>query len=87
MASNFSQAVASRTLAQLSHTIRAMTYETDKRRGLANRFVPITYPPCRKCGMPMRLGFVEPLDEPGHERRLYECLSCKYSVNFVIKVP
>jgi hypothetical protein len=43
--------------------------------------------PCPKCGMPMRLGFVEPLDEPGHERRLYECLSCKSSVTFVIKVP
>jgi hypothetical protein len=62
-----------------------MTDETDKRR--ANRFVTITYPPCRKCGMLMRLGFIEPLDEPRRERRIYECLPCKYSVNFVIMVP
>jgi hypothetical protein len=31
-------------------------------------------------------GLVEPLDEAGHERRLYECLSCKRSVNLVVKV-
>jgi hypothetical protein len=43
--------------------------------------------PCPKRGMPMRLGFVEPLDEPGHERRLYECLSCKRSVNVVVDFP
>ena len=28
----------------------------------------------------MRLAFVELLDEPGYERRLYDCLSCKQSL-------
>ena len=68
-------------------TIRTMTDKTDKRRGLANRFVPITHPPCRTCGMPMRLGLIDPLDEPRRERRMYECLPCKDSVNFVITIP
>jgi hypothetical protein len=68
-------------------TIRTMTDETDKRRGLANHMVPITSPPCRTCGMPMRLGLIAPLDEPLRERRIYECLPCKDSVNFVITLP
>jgi hypothetical protein len=32
----------------------------------------------------MRLGYMEPLDEPGHERRIYECLTCKTSINVVV---
>jgi hypothetical protein len=48
---------------------------------------PSIEPPCPKCGMPMRLGFVEPVDQPGHEKRFYECLSCKRSVNVMVRVP
>jgi hypothetical protein len=33
----------------------------------------------------MRLSFVEPLDEPGYERRLYDCLPCKQSLMLVVK--
>ena len=43
-------------------------------------------PPCPQCKIPMRLSFVELLDEPGYERRLYECLSCKQSLNLVVKL-
>jgi hypothetical protein len=58
-----------------------------KGAGSANHFVPITHPPCRTCGMPMRLGLIDPLDEPRRERRVYECLPCEDSVNFVITIP
>ena len=34
----------------------------------------------------MRLGLVDPLEEPGHEMRIYECLTCKESITFVIKL-
>jgi hypothetical protein len=46
----------------------------------------VTYPPCPKCEMPMRLGLMQPLEETGHERRIYECLRCKESMNVVIKL-
>jgi hypothetical protein len=44
----------------------------------------LTDPPCPKCGLRMRLGYMESLDEPGHERRIYECLMCKRSINVVV---
>jgi hypothetical protein len=62
-----------------------MTDESAEEAGSAN--VPITYPPCSKCGIPMRLGFIEPLDESRHERRLYECIPCKKSVAVVVALP
>jgi hypothetical protein len=34
----------------------------------------------------MRLSFVEPLDEPGYERRLYDCLPSKQSLMLVVKL-
>jgi hypothetical protein len=34
----------------------------------------------------MRLEMIEPLDEPGHERRVYKCLSCQERLNVVAKV-
>ena len=43
-------------------------------------------PPCPQCKIPMRLSFVEPLDEPGYERRLYDCLPCKQSLMLVVKL-
>jgi hypothetical protein len=64
-----------------------MTDASAKGAGSANHFVPITHPPCRTCGMPMRLGLIAPLDESRRERRIYECLPCKDSVNFVITIP
>jgi hypothetical protein len=47
----------------------------------------MNYPTCPICEMPMRLGLAEPLDEPGYERHIYECLSCKRSVNVVLNAP
>jgi hypothetical protein len=36
--------------------------------------------------MPTLLEMIEPLDEPGHERRVYKCLSCQERLNVVAKV-
>ena len=57
---------------------------------------PPIYPPCPKCGMPMRLALIEPLDVPGlrlglldeprYEKRVYECPSCKNSADAVVKL-
>ena len=57
---------------------------------------PLIYLPCPKCGMPLRLALIEPLDVPGlrlgrldeprYEKRVYECLSCKSSVDAVVKL-
>jgi hypothetical protein len=47
----------------------------------------VTYPPCPKCRMPTRLALVEPLEEPGHESRIYECPTCKESATVVVRQP
>jgi hypothetical protein len=47
---------------------------------------PASHASCPKCSMPMLLEMIEPLDEPGHERHVYKCLSCQERLNVVAKV-
>jgi hypothetical protein len=39
----------------------------------------IIHPTCAKCGAPMWLTRIEP-DEPGFERRTFECQACENQV-------
>ena len=42
-------------------------------------------PPCDMCGMPMFLSHVEPADEVDHDRRTFECLTCRRSHTVTVK--
>ena len=36
-------------------------------------------PRCIKCGLPMFLSRIEPADEADHDRRTFECTTCRRS--------
>ena len=52
--------------------------------GRNQRFGGLDRPDCPKCGTKMMLARVEP-DEPGQEKRTFECPGCNYSNSAVIK--
>ena len=31
---------------------------------------------CPRCGVPMWLAVIEPMEKEGHDRRIFECLTC-----------
>jgi len=45
----------------------------------------IIRPPCGKCGNRMLLAGLEPDDEPGYEKRTFECIICKNIESFVVE--
>ena len=38
---------------------------------------------CPHCGSPMLLAVIEPLEKEGHDRRIFECLTC-YHIETVV---
>jgi hypothetical protein len=44
----------------------------------------IVHPTCAKCGAPMWLTRIEP-DEPGVEKRTFECQVCQYEAIDIVK--
>jgi hypothetical protein len=46
----------------------------------------IIRPPCEKCGNSTLLARIEP-DEPGYDRRTFECPVCDHSQSTIIKYP
>jgi hypothetical protein len=42
-------------------------------------------PPCTLCGAPMFLSLIEPADEPGYDRRNFECTACRFSRTVMVK--
>ena len=44
----------------------------------------IVHPTCAKCGAPMWLARIEP-DEPGSEKRTFECQACQNDAIEVVK--
>jgi len=44
----------------------------------------ILRPPCPRCGTNMMLARIEP-DEPGHDRRIFECPRCDHEELVVVK--
>ena len=46
----------------------------------------LTFGPCPNCGLPLRLGLIEP-DEPEHEKRTYQCDSVRVLRNQDGEIP
>jgi hypothetical protein len=44
----------------------------------------LSQPTCSQCGAPMWLAHIEP-DEPGHDKRTFECVSCEKVVTEIVK--
>ena len=44
----------------------------------------IPRPPCPKCSTKMWLARIEP-DQPGHDRRIFECPECEHAESVVVK--
>jgi hypothetical protein len=44
----------------------------------------LSQPICPQCGARMWLAQIEP-DEPGHDKRTFECLQCENVVNEIVK--
>lgn len=50
----------------------------------ASYLTSIERPRCAKCGTLMMLATIEP-DEPGHDRRTFECSNCGHAEVAVVK--
>jgi predicted RNA-binding Zn-ribbon protein involved in translation (DUF1610 family) len=48
------------------------------------RQLQVDNPICPKCGRPMVIVRIEP-DEPGHQKRTYECSECELVENLIVK--
>jgi hypothetical protein len=46
--------------------------------------MPVERPPCPKCSEQMMLARIEP-DQPGHDKRTFECLTCECVETIVVK--
>jgi transposase-like protein len=44
----------------------------------------LSQPTCPQCGEKMWLARIEP-DEPGHDKRVFECPGCEKTVSEVVK--
>jgi hypothetical protein len=53
-------------------------------RGLIHLLQDIVHPTCAKCGAPMWLTRIEP-DEPGSEKRTFECQACQNEAIEIVK--
>jgi hypothetical protein len=40
---------------------------------------------CPVCGVPMFLASIEPSDQPGHDLRTFECVTCDFSEKATVK--
>jgi transcription elongation factor Elf1 len=40
---------------------------------------------CPKCGFPMLLAIIEPAEQEGHDKRIFECLICNHIETHVVK--
>jgi ribosomal protein S27AE len=47
--------------------------------------LPLGQRRCPTCGVPMFLASIEPSDQPDHEPRNFECVTCDYSETATIK--
>jgi hypothetical protein len=55
---------------------------------LAFKFVDVIRPPCSKCGRPLVLTRIEPIEpeEPGFDLRTYFCAACRDSEVIIASV-
>ena len=46
---------------------------------------PVGQRRCPVCGVPMFLASIEPSDQPGHDLRTFECVTCDFSEQATVK--